>query len=331
MAKLRDFEFLNTQQVQELPDLEWLVEGMLPDTSLAIIFGAPGCGKTFVALSMAMSIASGRSWVETQTIQKEVLYVAAEGVRGLKMRIAAVEQHFGQTVEKIRFMPGAFDIRDKRQVTAFINAIRKHSLNPGVIIIDTLARVTVGADENNAKDMGLAVEALDRLKTEFEATVVAIHHTRKGDGVERGSGTLRGAADLMIRCEESEHLQGKAVHLECSKIKDGEPFKARTIALEKVQLYNGQSSLVLGPIVEGIATEPADHGTKILNLLATEFSQDGATNTDLKMAFTRAGYGTENQFNKAMKKLRDTGKVRKEGEGKGARYFPMSPGSPTPK
>jgi len=88
---------------------------------------------------------------------------------------------------------------------------------------------------------------------------------------------------------------------------------------------------VLGPIVEGIATKPTDHGTKILNLLATEFSQDGATNTELKNAFTSRKFGTQSQFNKALKKLVETGKIRKDGEGKGARYYPVPTGSPKTK
>ena len=77
------FPLLSLADIEALPDLEWLVEGVLAMHALAILYGEPGCGKSFVALFMALANASGRPWLGRTTRQTKTLYIAAEGVLGL--------------------------------------------------------------------------------------------------------------------------------------------------------------------------------------------------------------------------------------------------------
>lgn len=59
----RAYNFFTPQEVEQLPDLEWLIPGILPKPALCVLFGEPGCGKTFVVLSMALAIANGTEWL----------------------------------------------------------------------------------------------------------------------------------------------------------------------------------------------------------------------------------------------------------------------------
>ena len=45
--------------VKDFPPPEWLIEDVVPKGALVVVYGPPGAGKTFIAMSMAMSIATG--------------------------------------------------------------------------------------------------------------------------------------------------------------------------------------------------------------------------------------------------------------------------------
>ena len=47
------FELLCPADIEALPDLEYLIEGILPVPTFGVLYGPPGAGKSFVALSMA--------------------------------------------------------------------------------------------------------------------------------------------------------------------------------------------------------------------------------------------------------------------------------------
>jgi RecA-family ATPase len=83
------FRLLTLADLDNLPDPIWLIDDVLPSNSLCVLYGEPGCGKTFVALSMALSIAAGHSWCGKLTTEGSVLYVPAEGLYGLKLRVPA--------------------------------------------------------------------------------------------------------------------------------------------------------------------------------------------------------------------------------------------------
>jgi hypothetical protein len=50
---------LTLEEIEALPDLQYLIAGVLPEHSFCVLYGEPGCGKTFVALSMALACAAG--------------------------------------------------------------------------------------------------------------------------------------------------------------------------------------------------------------------------------------------------------------------------------
>jgi len=178
-------------------------------------------------------------------------------------------------------------------------------VRPGLIVVDTLARVALGADENSASDMGRVVAGFDMLKRETGATVLALHHSRKDGGAERGSSALRGAADVMIRCESVAGVTCGGVTLECAKMKDGEAFGTVLASLESVTLDGGATSLVLGPgenigaALRGIA------GKQILDLLDTQFAETGATHGELRKAFVKVGFGSASSFDRSLRELRE--------------------------
>ncbi len=74
---------------------QYLVKGLIEEGSLALLFGAPSSGKSFLALDLAASIAAGRDWCGRRVSQGPVFYIAGEGHAGVRRRLAAWSQFHG--------------------------------------------------------------------------------------------------------------------------------------------------------------------------------------------------------------------------------------------
>lgn len=229
------FRLCSLQELASEPPPTWLVDNIILDGSASTLFGPSGEGKTFVALDLALSIATGRAWHGHATRQAPVVYVAGEGVKGLGQRAAAWQQHHGCPGHDFFVVRTAVQLRANKDVTELFSAINGHNLKPGLIVIDTLARSFVGGDENSATDMGELVEAARRIQSEFECAVILVHHTAKKGGAktqERGSSALRGGMDTMVRVGMSKRV----VTISCDKQKDAEHFPALFLNLTSVSL-----------------------------------------------------------------------------------------------
>jgi hypothetical protein len=112
-----------------------------------------------------------------------------------------------------------------------------------LIVVDTLARCMTGGEENSAKDVGLFVAGVDRVRHATGAAVLIVHHVGKGGDV-RGSSALPGALDTQILAE----ADGEFLRLSCLKQKDAERFKPITLRRRIIDLGDGTSSLVLVPV-----------------------------------------------------------------------------------
>jgi len=176
-SPLSAIRIFTLDEIEALPDPEWLIEGVLPQESLAVLYGEPGCGKTFLALSMALSVASESPWIGRKTRKGAVLYVAAEGVHGIKLRVRAYRKRHEINDANVRILPDAIQLREKEKLKALCRELQATGFRPTLVILDTFARMTVDVDENNAKDMGEIVDAADRFRKELGATVLLIHHS----------------------------------------------------------------------------------------------------------------------------------------------------------
>jgi hypothetical protein len=214
----------------------WLIKGVLPKAKLGILFGASGSGKTFVALDLAFSVARGIAWRTRRTMRARVVVIAAEGGSGLGKRGQAYAQHYGfdlRTVPDLHVITAAPNFLDDADISEVIAEIK--NLGPvDLIIIDTLAQVTPGANENTSEDMGRALGNINLLHDATGAMNLAVHHAGKDlSKGSRGWSGIKAAADVQI--EVLRHEDGRR-EIVIEKMKDGEDgvrwgFKLETILL----------------------------------------------------------------------------------------------------
>jgi hypothetical protein len=313
------FRLLTPDDLEALPDLTWLVDGIIPTNAFCVLYGEPGSGKTFVALSLALSIAAGKNWCGRTTRSGAVLYVAAEGLYGLKLRASAYQKRHGIKPERIRYSGEVFDLLSPVEIKALLLALKETDFRPDLIILDTLARLMSGADENSVKEMSSAIAGIDELRRETSASVIVVHHSRKSGGVERGSSALRGAADVMIECSSSDIA---LVGLKCDKMKDAAPFKLGQLGLECIPLGPSLSSLAVTGWKEALEAG-ADRATakRALEILETQFGTTGAKHADWLAAYRQETKQSKSTFERAISKLKEGGAARLEN----GKYYPNRP------
>jgi len=251
-AKLPRFDQVEADDFSEGAAPSWIIKTVLPQSELVVLFGESGSGKSFVALDLCMAVARGAPWRGHRTKQGRVVYIAAEGGGGFRKRLKAYAVHHGLSLKGvpmgiIHATPNFLLRQDAVDVAKSVKAKGPTSL----IVIDTLAQVTPGANENSSDDMGLALAHCRALHRATGATVVLIHHagkdTTKG---ARGWSGLRAAADAEIEVVKSPG--GRLVRI--TKQKDGDDMGAWGFDLHVVSLGVDEDG---DPITSCVAVEAA--------------------------------------------------------------------------
>lgn len=230
------FNIVSAIEFASRPAVKWIIKGILPRAKLALAYGGSGDGKTFVILDMSLAIALGIDWNSRRVTRGRVIYICAEGVGGFTTRLAAygVENNinFVEAGSHFGIIPDTPNFRTDKDVKTIATKIEAWG-QTDLIIIDTLAQVTPGADENTAKDMSVALRNAEMLHTLTGATVLLIHHA--GKDPSRGARGWSGLkAPLDAEFEISREGEERKFWIE--KMKDGRDgfgwgFHLKTLAL----------------------------------------------------------------------------------------------------
>jgi hypothetical protein len=240
------------------PPMDWLIKGVLPRGELGVLFGASGSGKTFVALDLAFSVARGNAWRDRRTTRGRVVIIAAEGGAGIGKRGEAYARYYdfnlqGVDVHVITAAPNFLDNDDVSEVIAELNNIGPIDL----VVIDTFAQVTPGANENTSEDVGRALANLKLLHEATKAMNLVVAHAGKdlSKGVRGWSG-FKAAADVHI--EVLRHESGER-EIIIEKMKDGEDGIRWAFRLEVVEVGIDHD----GDIITSCVAVPAELQAKV--------------------------------------------------------------------
>jgi hypothetical protein len=305
------FSFRSLAEVEEQPARAMRIQNVLPSDCLAALVGPYAGFKSFQALDMGLSIATGSDWQGLKVEQAPVVYIAAEGAGEIGKRTRAWRiRHRCDRPANFHFLTEAVHLMNEGEVAALAREIAQFPEAPGLIVIDTLARNMAGGDENATKDMGLIVDAADALRRATGATILIIHHTGK-DGTLRGNTALPGAMDTIIEVKAKE----SHVTLCCTKQKDLAPFMPFSLVKRVVELdESGATSLVFDIAAAGdIPTAPETISkaeatrTRILLILKRDFS-DGTKRGQLQKACEK--FVGKSSFYDHLRALEEEGKTR---------------------
>ncbi len=204
-AQERPF-FTSLAELFALPIPKSVLAGYLYEEETALLLADAKIGKTFLALHWAFCIAMGLSWHGRKVQQGKVIYIAAEGARGHVKRISALLKHYGITLAELEkqfiFRQWATPLTNDADVSTFIEAAQEKLAGAGgaLLVIDTFARSTAGANENDNGLMSKATDNVDRMRRELNIkTALILHHDTKNEGSGRGRGASSIANNLASR------------------------------------------------------------------------------------------------------------------------------------
>ena len=220
------------------PKKTWLVDRILGAGDFVLLFGESGHGKTHAVIDFAFSCLTGNTFADTFSVARplSVAYATGEGVGGLADRLRAVAQHYGRTDVPLYIfsdIPQLYERTSPPGAVAFIHTWRAMAeagqvpAQLDVLVLDTLHNATAGADENSARDVSTIMQTLRLLRDALGCAIVLVHHSNKAGTDYRGSSSLKGAMDSMLRAQKT----GDSYILSCEKIKDGEAWQAQRFEL----------------------------------------------------------------------------------------------------
>lgn len=199
-------------------DAGYVVKGLLLRGSYAVAYGAPGEGKTFIALDLAYHVAAALPWMGKKVHAGTVLYLAYEGTGGMKKRAKALRQKYGTKDVPFYIASATFNLREQPGRRALGELMSAMPAKPVLIVIDTFARALMGGDENSAQDVGAFNTAIAALIENTGACVLTIHHSGKDKSRgARGSSALLGAIDTEIEIDSGQVIASKQRDIEISE------------------------------------------------------------------------------------------------------------------
>ncbi len=232
----------------EYREPKFLVDGMIEAESLGLIFGDPGCGKSFLAVDLALCVATGEDFHGRKVMRGAVFLIAGEGHNGLARRFAAWAKEHGRDLKGVPLFKSEWaaqflDGTSAKAVAEAADDIAYQNGHPHLIIIDTVARNFGAGDENSTQDMNNFIVAMDDLKARYPGcALLLVHHSGHADkGRARGAMALKGALDFEFRVEKD----GSRVQVTNTKMKDAEPPADLHFTLESIALHGEAKSAVL--------------------------------------------------------------------------------------
>lgn len=314
------FPRLKLREIFERPRLEYLIDGIFIERGTGVLTNDYGGYKSFLALGMGLSVATGKAWAGRAVKRGAVVYVTPEGAYTLKDRVQAwlIRHGLSELPENFEVIEMPVQIGTAGDCLALLDELRE--LDPALVILDTVAKCNVGSDENDATAMGRFTHGMELLSRELGAFVLAIHHNNK-EGKARGSNSLPANVDASIVVKKSPD---RVVSVECDRVK-GAPFETFALVGRVVELPDADehgrplTSLVFEPTDAPTPALPVTDSTRDKVLAVLQAAPDGLTATQ----WQRATELSSSRFYDYREQLQTAGKVTQNG-----RIYKVTPITP---
>lgn len=246
------FRAVDRQGMEDIKPPEWLIKDLIPEESYGTLVGQPGSFKTFLALDIGLSLATGASdyfddgewhgmWPEV-TRAGPVLFVAGEGRSAMIKRVRAWEKRHldGDRVSGNFILMDPVPHPTEDDFDHFISAAQGWHDEYALVILDTVGKSMQGLNENSQQDVSTFTKLVQSIQAELCTSVLALHHTGHEGTRARGSSVFKGDVDYEYVVERDEGSE--FVTLKNTKQKDAPEWTQPRIA-QVVQVKLGQDKL----------------------------------------------------------------------------------------
>ncbi len=197
----------------------WLIDGLWAEEGVGIVGGEPKCCKSFLALDMAVAVASGTSCLRRFAVARPgrvLLFAAEDALHVVRRRLDGISRAAGVAladvdIHVITAPTVRLDVEaDRRSLTETVAALR-----PRLLILDPFVRLH-RIDENVSGEVAPLLAFLRELQRRYQLAVVVVHHARKGAGRARAGQALRGSSEFHAWGDSNLYLRRDAEQLTMS-------------------------------------------------------------------------------------------------------------------
>jgi hypothetical protein len=218
-----------------------LIDGLLSTTGLCFLGGQGSAGKSFIAVAMAVALATGEPFFSRAVNEKVgTLIIAAEGREDMQARIAAAKKHIGiETDLPILWMSvptfGDAFLQDLDQISLWMKA--KHNIRLGAIMLDTVSASFDLKEEDNNAEAARACKVLRRIAEHIGAVMVPLHHFGKDPARGlRGASAWQFNADMALAVNADIAPDGAVSNRSLAVTKDRSGIQGPISAFELVSV-----------------------------------------------------------------------------------------------
>ena len=177
----------------------WLVAQLWSDEAVGIVGGEPKCCKSFLALDLAVAVASGAPCLRRFPVARTgrvLLFAAEDALHVVRQRLAGIARAAGRDladldIQVITAPSVRLDVeRDRDALTETVARLR-----PRLLVLDPFVRLH-RIDENLSGEVAPLLAYLRELQRRYHVAVVLVHHARKGGAKLRAGQALRGSSEF---------------------------------------------------------------------------------------------------------------------------------------
>ena len=237
----------------------WLVEGLWAEEAVGIVGGEPKCCKSFLALDVAVAVASGAPCLRRFAVRRPgrvLLYAAEDALDVVRRRIdgicrAAGDAIVGLDLQVITAPSLRLDVEeDRRDLAETVAALR-----PRLLVLDPFVRLH-RIDENASGEVAPLLAYLRDLQRRHQLAVVVVHHARKGAARVRAGQALRGSSEFHAWGDSNLYVRRIGDQITLSV----EHRAAASHAGITVELRQSADALALDIVAHPAAADPAPPG-----------------------------------------------------------------------
>lgn len=253
----------------------WLVDQLWGDEAVGIVGGEPKCCKSFLALDLAVAVASGTPCVRRFAVARAgrvLLFAAEDALHVVRQRLAGIARAAGcdlanLDIQVITAPSVRLDIeRDRDALTETVNKLR-----PRLLVLDPFVRLH-RIDENLSGEVAPLLAYLRELQRRYHVAVLLVHHARKGGAKMRAGQALRGSSEFHAWGDSNLYLRRHGEQLALSV----EHRAAAAISTVSLHLDTDADAVALTAI-EREAVAP-------VTAIPAEISTDGRILAELEIA-----------------------------------------------
>ena len=177
----------------------WLVTGLWAEQAVGIVGGEPKCCKSFLALDLAVAVASGMPCLRRFSVSRAgrvLLFAAEDALHIVRRRLEGIASAAGVALADLDIQVITSPVlrldldADRRNLAETVAR-----LQPRLLILDPFVRLH-RIDENASGEVAPLLAFLRELQRRHGTAVLVVHHARKGGGGVRAGQALRGSSEF---------------------------------------------------------------------------------------------------------------------------------------